>query len=192
MGEAEPVRRSGTHQVAAWGLTVLTLAVLAAALVFAVLNTSRIGTAKVGLGAILSAAVLLYAASGRLIASRLPENAIGWLLGSIGLSVATSMFAEQYALYGVATAPRAVPAARAVGCLASVGAFAPVLLLFCIVRLVPDGHLPSPRWRPVLWATVVVFAGWGTQQFQAGTTGTGGGPQPPEEGHAPPPHTPGV
>ena len=74
----------------------------------------------------------------------------------------------------MATAPGGVPAAKAIGYLASVGGFATVLLLFIIVLLYPDGHLPSPRWRPVLWATVVVFIGWGTQQFQAGTIVTGG------------------
>src|SRR5215469_13568417 len=130
MGEEKRAHRPRTHQTAAWGLTVVTLAVLAAALVFTALNTGRTGPARVGLSAILSAAVLMYAASGRLIASRRPDNAIGWLLGSIGLSVAISMFAEQYALYGLATAPGAVPAPKAIGCLASVGAFATVLLLF--------------------------------------------------------------
>ena len=116
MGDVAPARRKYPR---ALSLTIVTLAVLAAGMVFTVLNTSRIGPARVGLSAVLCAAVLLYAASGRVITSRRPDNAIGWLLGSIGLAVAVSMFAEQYALYGVATAPGAVPAAKAVGCAAA-------------------------------------------------------------------------
>lgn|SRR6266566_1075966 len=168
MGDVRAVRRPRMH-LAAWWLPVTTLAVLAAALVFIALNTSRTSAAKVGLDAILAAGVLMYAASGRLIASRRPDNAIGWLLGSIGLAVATSMFAEQYALYGIATAPGAVPAAKAVGCLASVATAATVILLFFIVVLFPDGHLPSPRWRPVLWAMAVVFTAWGTPTSPSGS-----------------------
>src|SRR4029077_11595071 len=186
MGDIGPARRPRMH-LAAWWLPVTTLVVLAAALVFIALNTSRTSTAKVGLDAILAAGVLMYAASGRLIASRRPDNAIGWLLGLIGLVVATSMFAEQYALYGLKTAPGAVPGPKVVGCLASVATAATVILLFFIVVLFPDGHLSSPRWRPVLWAMAVVFTGWGTQQFQAGTRVTGGFSNGPEAPRGPPP-----
>jgi hypothetical protein len=150
------------------------VALLAAMLVLAALNTRRTGVSRLGLDAALSAAVLLYAASGRLIASRRPENAIGWLLASIGLALTISLVAEQYAVYGLATAPGAVPAPKAVGCVAAAAASVTVVLLFFVVLLFPDGHLPSPRWRPVLWAMIVVFIGWGSQEFQAGTTVSGG------------------
>jgi hypothetical protein len=49
-----------------------------------------------------------------------------------------------------------------------------VILLAVLVLLFPDGRLPSPRWRPVLWALAVVAAGLVGQQFQAGTKITGG------------------
>jgi MFS family permease len=170
MGVIEPARQ----KYAAWSLTIVTLALLAATLVLAVLNTRRTGVSRLGLDAALSAAVLLYAASGRLIAGRRPDNAIGWLLASIGLALTTSVVAEQYAVYGLATAPGAVPAPKAVGCVAAAAASVTVMLLFFVVLLFPDGHLPSPRWRPVLWAMIVVFIGWGSQEFQAGTTISGG------------------
>jgi hypothetical protein len=67
-----------------------------------------------------------------------------------------------------------VPGPKVVGCAAAAAASVTVVLLFFVVLLFPDGHLPSPRWRPVLWAMIVVFAGWGSQEFQAGTTISGG------------------
>jgi hypothetical protein len=120
MGEVGPARRP-RKDTAAWGLTILTLAVLAAALVFTALNAGRTSTARVGPDAFLSAGVM-YAASGHLIASRRPDNAIGWLLSSIGLALAASMFAEQYAVYGLKTAPGAVPVPKVVGCGAATAA----------------------------------------------------------------------
>jgi hypothetical protein len=173
MGVIQPARRTRQHLAAA-SLTILTLVVLATDLAFVALNAGRIGSAKVGLDVILVVGALIYAASGHLIASRRPDNAIGWLLGSIGVALAVSMLAEQYAVYGLKTAPGAVPGPKTVGGVAAMAAAVTVVLLFYIVFLFPDGHLPSPRWRPVLWATVVVFAGWGTRQFQAGTTISGG------------------
>ena len=169
MGEAKPERRPRV-----WWLTASTVILLVATLVFVALNTGRAGASRTGLNATLAAAVLLYAGTGRLITGRRPDNAIGWLLGSIGLTLVVSMFGEQYALYGLAAAPGAVPAPKVAGCASATAAAVTVALLFLIVLLFPDGRLPSPRWRPLLWAMIVVFVGWGSQEFQAGTTITGG------------------
>jgi hypothetical protein len=86
------------------------------------LNTARVDTGRVALNAILGMAILAYTGAGRLITSRRPGNAVGWLLGLIGVTIATSTFAEQYALYGLATARGSVPGARSVGALAGAAA----------------------------------------------------------------------
>jgi signal transduction histidine kinase len=162
-------------RVVAWSLAGFTVLVLVAALVLLGLNASRMAAGRIASYGIGAVAVVVYAGVGRLIANRLPGNAIGWLLCLVGLSLAATMFAEQYALYGLATAPGSLlPAVREVGWLsgaASVSTFAP---LFFLVLLFPDGRLPSRRWRPVLWAMFAVLAGWAAQQLQAGTTITGG------------------
>ena len=49
-----------------------------------------------------------------------------------------------------------------------------MILLFALVLLFPDGRLPSPRWRPVLWALAVVAVGLVAQRFQAGIMISGG------------------
>ena len=163
----------------AWSLTGSALVVLAAALVLLGLNASRpsasrLDAALIGFYGLLSVGILVYTGAGGLITRRVPGNAIGWLLSLAGLSLGVAILTEQYALYGLATAPGAVPAAKVAGVLSGAAVELTVVLLSVLVLLFPDGRLPSPRWRPVLWALAVVTAGLATQQFQAGTRITGG------------------
>jgi hypothetical protein len=160
--------------VAAWPLAGFTAGALVPALVLAALNAGRLGTVRTGSDFLLAVAVAVGVATSQLVIRRLPGNAIGWLLALIELSLAASMFTDQYALYGLATAPGSLPAARTAGWAAGVLATVTVMLLAFLILLFPDGRLPSRRWRPVLWALGVVTLGWVGAQFQAGTTVTGG------------------
>jgi hypothetical protein len=160
--------------VAAWPLAGFTAGALVPALVLAALNAGRLGTVRTGSDFLLAVAVAVGVATSQLVIRRLPGNAIGWLLALIELSLAASMFTDQYALYGLATAPGSLPAARPAGWVAGVLATVTVMLLAFVILLFPDGRLPSRRWRPVLWALGVVTLGWVGAQFQAGTTVTGG------------------
>jgi hypothetical protein len=168
------MRHRNRTQALAWVLTALAVLLLIATMVLLGLNAVQVDTTRILLSAILDLAVLAYAASGRLITSRRPGNAVGWLLGLIGVSIATSTFAEQYTVYGLATARGSVPAARQVGTLAGAAAVLTVILLLFLILLFPDGRLPSRRWRPVAWALFLVTAGWVTQNLQAGTRVSGG------------------
>ncbi len=95
---------------------------------------------------------------GWLIATRRPENAIGWIFIGVGLSQAVDSFAGQYGVVGLMTAPGSLPAADLLAWIAT-WAWAPgfVLLLTFGVLLFPDGRPPSPRWRPVLWMAAIAL-----------------------------------
>ena len=109
---------------------------------------------------------LTFAAVGGLIAARHPRNATGWLFLFIGVVEGLEGFADQYARLGLITHPGSVPGAVwalwftnwVAATVWPVGAAAFVLMA------VPDGRLPSPRWRPLAVANgalcvllVVVF-----------------------------------
>jgi hypothetical protein len=160
--------------VATWSLAGFTMLVLAAALVLLGLDTAKMATNRIALYGIAALAVIVYSGTGRLVASRVPGNAIGWLLGLIGLSLAVTLLAEQYALRGLAVAAGSLPAARVAGWISEVAFIFTFAPMFFLVLLFPDGRLPSRRWRPVLWVMVAVTAGWVAQQLQAGTRIDGG------------------
>jgi hypothetical protein len=186
------VGRGCRAQAVGWVLAAVAVLLLVPTLALLGLNASHVDAGRMFGDAVLAIAAVAYTGAGRLITSRLPGNAIGWLLGLVGLSVATATFTEQYALYGLVTARGSVPAARLAGALAGGTASLTIALLFPLILLFPDGRLPSRRWRPVLWMMFVVAAGWASQLFQAGTTITGGLTNALEADHATYPNPFGV
>jgi len=89
---------------------------------------------------------------GAALAWRRPNNAIGWLLLSVGVIAATQVLLTEYSIYGIVGRPSPITGAVFAGWLVSWSwvievTFVAVFLLL----LFPDGHFPSPRWRGVAW-----------------------------------------
>jgi signal transduction histidine kinase len=99
--------------------------------------------------------LLAFSSVGALIAARQPGNAIGWVFIGTGLAWAVLGSADAYAAYALATGQEASLAALAADWVNiwfyGPGIFLPVTLL---LLLFPDGRVPSPRWRPVLWIAI--------------------------------------
>jgi hypothetical protein len=91
---------------------------------------------------------------GAIVASRRPENPVGWLLCLSGVAISISHFTSQYAIYTLLAQPNSLPAGEAIAWIAAwqlpiiIGLQAFYLLLF------PTGRLTSRRWRWLAWLTV--------------------------------------
>ncbi|MFN8622449.1 MAG: hypothetical protein U0869_17075 [Chloroflexota bacterium] len=93
---------------------------------------------------------IVYAAVGGLVASRAPDNRVGWLLLVAALLWSGDLLAAQLAWYGGVVAPGSVPAQGMVAWVSSwLWTPGTVIILFAIPLLFPDGRLPSRRWRVV-------------------------------------------
>lgn len=146
----------------AWGLFVLAVLVHAAGVVFVIrgIGIPTPGDEDVNVGAVgFLIAFYAFPLVGAVIASRRPDNAIGWLFLGVGLLLALTNLAGSYADYAVFARPGTLPAgvwaAWAVPWLDPLFFFGVVLLLLVF----PSGRLPSRRWRPVLWALVIAQLG---------------------------------
>lgn len=151
-------RRSGRVAWSVFGLIVvclicgLTLSVLIAS------GDDRSGPGAVANAAALSLAMFAFPVVGVLIATRQPRNPIGWILLVIGVVWITPT--DGYLYYGLVTAPGSLPRPDLVAVVTAswwvpgIGLIGTFLLL-----LFPDGHPPSPRWRPFAWLAALVIAG---------------------------------
>ncbi len=155
-GTAGRRSRMAAPAVAAWSLGVLIILLIVASVP---LNfASRWAGNGIGLNLAAAVAVLPMAPVGFVVARRQPRNPLGWmflalvallLLGGVGGDYAWLSYRLGHHLplgvVGVFLAP----------------AWCPLFVTLPLVFLLfPDGRLPSPRWRPVLWCYLVVGACW--------------------------------
>src|SRR5215216_2098133 len=130
----------------AWTLWALTVVLTALSLFLLVLNLGYPNTPipNYWLGNVL---VVIDATVGAIVASRRPENPVGWLLCLSGVGVSTSTFTSLYAVYAQLARNGTLPASEASAWIAAwilpiiIGLQVSYLLLF------PTGRLPSRRWR---------------------------------------------
>jgi hypothetical protein len=92
--------------------------------------------------------LFLYATVGAIVASRRPENRVGWLFCIAALLVATGTAAEEYARYALVTAPGSLPFGLGAAWLRAWVLNAGLFLMFTLLLLLfPNGRIPSARWR---------------------------------------------
>lgn len=139
-----------------WTLAALAVAAVAGTWMLVVANRSVLESmAQASL--IEGVLPLGFAVAGGLVASRLPSNAVGWLLLATAVLVALSGMAGQLAVHGALVRPGSVGGVAWLAWLADwisapvfPGGLVPLLFL-----LFPSGRSVSPRWRVAAWGAVV-------------------------------------
>ena len=97
--------------------------------------------------------VLSFDVVGVLVATRRPENAIGWVVLAVGLSWSAGDIVGGAASIGL---EQGWPGADVLEAVLQPLWIPPIALgAIYLILLFPDGHLPSPRWRPFAWGVAV-------------------------------------
>jgi hypothetical protein len=101
---------------------------------------------------------LAFSVPGAVIVGYRPANPIGRILCTIGLTAGIAVLLGQYGDYALRTNPGSVPGAVLALWLQNLFWFPVIGLMPLLLLLVPDGSLPSPRWRPVAWIPAAAIA----------------------------------
>jgi hypothetical protein len=171
----------------AWSLCALSLVMFVATVVLYFLTLSvqppsSWGTEGLSAVLIFLLPFLAFPVVGALIASRRPNNPIGWICLAVGILWMFANLTSGYGTYGLLVArPGSVPFPAAIGSLGE-WMWAPALGLLgtYLILLFPDGRLPSRRWRPLAWFSgAVIISVSLTNALRPGRLpGLGGVPNP--------------
>jgi hypothetical protein len=101
----------------------------------------------------------VFAGVGAVLAVRRPRNAVGWLCLAFGMAGTSALSAQAYATHALVTAPATLPGGAIAAWWAGWIFTPPFLILTMFLPLLfPTGRPPSPRWRPLLWASFSCLA----------------------------------
>src|SRR5215211_288943 len=139
----------------AWALCALSLALTALSLLLLILNLSHPNTHLYEPWLDNTLTAVFYPTVGALVASRRPENPVGWLLCLYGLAISISYFCAEYAIYALLAEPNSLPAGEAMAWIVSWVLPITLGLTVFYILLFPTGRLPSRRWRWLGWLTVI-------------------------------------
>ena len=152
----------------AWSLWALSVALTALSILLLVLSL-RYPNVHVFDWWLGNALVVVDATVGAIVASRRPENPVGWLLCLSGVAVGMSSFASQYAIYALLARPGSLPAGEAMAWISAWMLPIMIGLQVSYLMLFPTGRLPGRRWRWLAWLTVAfVLVGVLTFAFSPG------------------------
>jgi hypothetical protein len=149
--------RSGAARWLPAVLAAISIGMTAAGAVLMVANGQPIlGTFNLDLIVVGSAFVVV----GAMLCLRVPGNRLGWLFLAAGITWSADLLLAQVAWFGAVVHPGSLSGTWIATWLSNwLWLPGTALLLFGVPLLFPDGHLPSPRWRPVAILGVLIVAG---------------------------------
>jgi hypothetical protein len=136
----------------AWSVWTLCVVLAAIAVLLALLTPPGTTKSSSNWGVFFSVSLLVYPSVGAFLASRRPENLIGWLLCAIGFLFVMEGFALAYAGYSLSVEPDSLPGEQ-IALWVSGWFDLPMVFVGAalLVLLFPNGHLPDRSWRVVPW-----------------------------------------
>ena len=142
----------------AWIMWALSIGLTVLSLWFLILNLSHPNVPVYLYWAEDTLLAVGYSTVGAVAASHRPKNPVGWVLCSIGLSWGVTHFSSEYATYALLAAPGTFVGAEAAAWICS-WVWVPALSVIVLLPLLfPSGQLPSARWRPFAWFSVLLAA----------------------------------
>ena len=150
----EPVN-SLTAARLAWSIWALCLPLITVGGLMSFLTVAGEFGPGSGVVVLLGALLLTFPTVGALVASRRPENPIGWIFCVAGFVFGVGILAEAYANYALHVSSAPVSGARFAAWLSSWTGPGLLLAAAFLFLLFPDGRLPSRRWRPVAWIVII-------------------------------------